>query len=199
MINLDKNKVNQTDACRQSLKNHFIRTLQESKPAIDSNFSAIKANTEIRGESHSRTIANEMASTGGSERQNETLVQQLHMARPTKFKIGEYVKAFEGPTLQQIGKGRKLSPNTKLRILQRKLEEQRKLLASNKIDDPLQSPLPVFEGQEANVSPKSLSILRCISGGRRSRPQSVNRTRQSSLGGGPNGAASPMLQLNMTS
>ena len=27
----------------------------------------------------------------------------------------------------------------------------------------------------------------------------MNRTRQSSLGGGPNGAASPMLQLNMTS
>ena len=120
MLELTKRRCNQTEAVASSLKSHFIRHLEELKPEtfgvdpMEQMAEKVKLHTQVG--------AAEMASSQGSEQKNEAMVQNMHLSRSTKFKLEDYIKAYNDSNndfkeLEESHGSVDLSPNTKLRIL----------------------------------------------------------------------------------
>ena len=81
------------------------------------------------------------------------MVQNLHLGRSVKFKLQDYIRAFNDSTedLKELEESHgtvDLSPNTKLRIIQLKLESKRKLSLkiSDTAIDAMDRDIPIFEG-----------------------------------------------------
>ena len=70
----------------------------------------------------------------------------MYNLRPTEFKAEDFVAVMDDPSLKELEKKRELSPNTKLRILQRRLELDRKEVQVIEPTQVLERPLPVFTG-----------------------------------------------------
>ena len=80
-----------------------------------------------------------------SDDQSKSFIKYLYHLRPTEFKVEDFVSVIDDSSLMDLEKNKELSPNTKLRILQRKLESQRKL--NTELDgEQIDRPLPVFHG-----------------------------------------------------
>ena len=65
----------------------------------------------------------------------------------------DYVQIIDDPGLQKLEKDRDLSPNTKLRILQRKLEMQRREQQRSHETSVAENPITYFDGSATKNSP----------------------------------------------
>ena len=134
MILLDKNK-NPSSLGKYSMKSYMTRNIVMKQMSSQAKH-AKRTSSAPQPALEKRVVPSRVtkksppavmsSKDGSTQDENKSFIKHLYNLRPTEFRVEEFVSVIDDPSLKELEKNRELSPNTKLRILQRKLEAQRK-------------------------------------------------------------------------